>query len=74
MIKRKIYMSKDDIPDFVNITGYAEHDVTIYRGKYVIDAKSLLGVVAIHSPYGMIIEYSEEDKKFEKKLQDMDWV
>lgn len=74
MIKRKIIFSKDEIPKFVDIAKYAEYDVTLYRGKYAIDAKSLLGVVAIHSPNGMIIEYSKDDERFEKKIENIGWV
>jgi phosphotransferase system HPr-like phosphotransfer protein len=42
-----------------------EGDVTLYRGRYAIDAKSLMGVMAIDASQGVIIEYPNDVTKFE---------
>lgn len=49
----------EDIKRLVEITSKIEGDVTIKRGKYVIDGKSIMGILSIDFSQGVFIEYPE---------------
>jgi phosphotransferase system HPr-like phosphotransfer protein len=44
-------------------------DITLYRGKYAIDAKSLMGVMAIDISQGVTIEYPSDAIQFENFIK-----
>jgi len=59
----------NDIINFVEEAQKVESDVNMYKGRYVVDAKSILGVFSINTDTGVEIEYDENEKDFEKYLQ-----
>ncbi len=50
----------DDIKKLVEIASKIEGDVTIKRGKYVIDGKSIMGILSIDLSKGVYIEYPND--------------
>lgn len=57
-----------DYPDltiFVNKATAVDGDVTARRGKYCIDAKSLMGVLSLDLSQGAVIEYPKDAEDFE---------
>ena len=49
--------------EFVDIAQKFSEDITVERGKYVVDGKSLLGVLSLNLslPIGVCISDSDED-------------
>lgn len=61
----KIYGIHDAIV-LVNMATEVKGDVTISRGKYAVDAKSILGVMALDVSSGVTIEYPISAKEFDE--------
>lgn len=48
MIENVVQLDKIvDIQDFVNLMGKIQGDVTVYSGKYIIDGKSIMGLMSL---------------------------
>lgn len=47
-------------------------DVILKRGKFSVDAKSILGIMAINIQEGVTIEYPEDAVNFEKYIRDFE--
>jgi hypothetical protein len=47
MMERKIMLRKEDVKDFVNQASKCDFDIDIFYNRYVVDAKSILGVLAL---------------------------
>lgn len=61
-MKVKLY-SVEDVKDFVNIMGSIEGAVLLYGGRYIVDAKSIMGIFSldISSPLKLEIEEWKEE-------------
>lgn len=54
-----------DVYDFIKEASKVEGDVTLKRGKYVVDAKSFLGVLSIDVSQNTTISYPEDAVEFD---------
>lgn len=54
-----------DVYDFIKEASKVEGDVTLKRGKYVVDAKSFLGVLSIDVSQDTTISYPEDAVEFD---------
>lgn len=61
-MKVKLY-SVEDVKDFVNIMVSIEGAVLLYCGRYIVDAKSIMGIFSldISSPLKLEIEEWKEE-------------
>ena len=57
-----------DIRDFVNVVILADYEVDLVQGRYVIDAKSIMGIFSLDllSPITLIAHSDFVDELFEK--------
>ena len=62
--ERKIKMRPDEAKDFVAATSKCDFDIDIFYNHYVIDAKSLLGVLALNFNSVLTIRYSGYNEEF----------
>lgn len=58
-----------DIYDFVTKAQKVEGDITISRGRYAVDAKSILGIFSIDISQGVIVTYPASAEDFEKYIE-----
>ncbi len=60
--------SVQDIREFVNVVILADYDVDLVQGRYVIDAKSIMGIFSLDllSPIKLIAHSDKADALFEK--------
>lgn len=67
MIKNMTISIKNltDIYNFVAEASKVEQDVIIKRGKFVIDAKSILGIFSIDMSQEVVVSYPESATDFE---------
>lgn len=74
MISKSIKISNlEDINEFVAEANKVSGDITLKRGKFVIDAKSLLGVLAINIAEGVDVTFpimAKEFAEFIRKYED----
>ena len=65
----KIKLSNvQDIREFVNVVILADYDVDLVQGRYVIDAKSIMGIFSLDllSPITLIAHSDNTSVLFEK--------
>ena len=60
--------SLTDLSQFVIKASEVNGDILIYRGKYCVDGKSLLGLMSINISDKCKIEYPEDAIEFEKYI------
>lgn len=58
-----------DAIDFVETAACVNGDINIYKGRYVVDGKSLLGIFSIDISTGCTVEYPETAIDFENYIQ-----
>ena len=54
-----------DVMNFVKEASKIEGDVTVLKGRYIIDGKSIMGVMSIDMSTGMTVEYPTDAIDFE---------
>lgn len=57
--------SVTDVMNFVKEASKIEGDVTVLKGRYIIDGKSIMGVMSIDMSTGMTVEYPTDAVNFE---------
>ena len=66
--------SIDKVKQFVNVTSKVDGDVFLQSGRYIIDAKSIMGIISIDltKPLEMSFEKcsDEEKNKYLEKIQE----
>lgn len=58
-----------DVTAFVKMASQVDGDVTLYRGKYIVDGTSLLGVFSVDPSEGVTVEYPEDAEVFEEFIK-----
>lgn len=62
MIKIRIQLKTiDDVKDFVNIVGKCPYDVDLSSGRYVVDAKSIMGIFSLDLSKPINVEIFSDD-------------
>ena len=67
--KKSIMLSPDQVKDFVNAATKCDFDIDIYYNRYVVDAKSILGVFGLDLTQTLTVEYRGYNSDFENFLQ-----
>ena len=68
IIKKNIKLSLSEVADFVSAATKCDFDVDIYYNRYVVDAKSILGVIGLDLTKPLTVEYRGYDQGFEQFL------
>ena len=61
-----------DVKEFVTVAGECDFDVNIFYNHFVVDAKSVLGVLSLDLSKALTVEYDGEDRAFEEILDAKD--
>ena len=74
MITTKIiYLDKvADITRFAEEAHKVAGDVIVRRGKFVVDGKSIMGIISINPSEGVTVEYPEDETAFGEFLATLD--
>ena len=56
------------VKDFASITQYFTEEVTVTRGKYVVDGKSLLGLYSLNLSLPITVIYHDIDEEKGKQF------
>lgn len=60
----------ENVKDFVRITEQYEHDVDIRSGRFVVNAKSILGIFSLDLSKHLVVEiYSDDCDELLEKLK-----
>jgi phosphotransferase system HPr-like phosphotransfer protein len=64
--------SIDNVKDFVNTVNKYDFDVDLTSGRYVVDAKSIMGIFSLDLSKPIRVEvHSDESDKFEDEIKNM---
>ncbi len=69
LIKRYIRLKPAQVEEFVKAATKCDFDVDIYYNRYVVDAKSILGVFGLDLTKPLTVEYRGYDQGFEQYLK-----
>lgn len=62
--------SNVDVKDFVNIASRYSYDIDLVSGRYVVDAKSIMGIFSLDLSKPIKVEaHTEDAAEFEKEIQ-----
>ena len=62
--------SINDVKEFVNIVSRYDFDIDLTSGRYVVDAKSIMGIFSLNLSKPIKVEAQcEDDNKFMEDLQ-----
>lgn len=62
--------SINDVKDFVNVVGKYDFDVDLTSGRYVVDAKSIMGIFSLDLSQPIKVEvHSDDCDKFIAELK-----
>lgn len=68
MVQRKIKLRADDVKAFVNAASRCDFDIDVFYNRYVVDAKSIVGVLGLDLSKVLTVSYNGYDSEFEKLL------
>ncbi|WP_026652955.1 HPr family phosphocarrier protein [Butyrivibrio proteoclasticus] len=71
MIQKHIMLSPSQVKDFVSEATKCDFDVDIYYNRYVVDAKSILGVFGLDLTQPLTVEYNGFNQEFENYLSEL---
>ncbi len=69
--KKTIMLKPSQVQDFVNAATKCDFDIDIYYNRYVVDAKSILGVFGLDLTKALTVEYNGYDEEFEQYLKSL---
>ncbi|TCL60438.1 PTS HPr component family protein [Kineothrix alysoides] len=69
MIHRKIRLRPDEVKKFVAAASKCDFDIDIAYNRYVVDAKSIVGVLGLDFNQILTVSYSGYDDDFESFMR-----
>lgn len=71
MVQRRIILRPDMVKEFVAKASKCDFDIDIYYNRYVVDAKSILGVLGLDLRQVLTVSYNGYQEEFENFLSSM---
>ena len=68
MVQRRIMLRPEDVKGFVAAAAKCEFDIDIFYNRYIVDAKSILGVYGLDLTKVLTVRYDGYDARFEGYL------
>ncbi len=68
MTERKLVLGPSDAKELVDIAGRCDFDIDISYNRYAVDAKSILGVLALDFTKVLTIRYNGRSEELERFL------
>lgn len=69
MMRRRIRLRPDDVRDFVAAASKCDFDIDIAYNRYVVDAKSIVGVFGLDFSQVLTVSYSGYNAGFEQFMK-----
>lgn len=68
-MERIIRLTPEEVEHFVSVTSKCDFDIDIAYNRYVVDAKSFLGVYGLNFSQPLTVSYRGYNEEFEQLLQ-----
>lgn len=72
MKEKKIKINPSEVKDFVNKASKCDFDIDILYRHFVIDAKSILGIMAIDLQSILTLKYYGDNTEFENYIKQLE--
>lgn len=66
--EKKIKLNRDAVVDFVRAAEKCDFDVDIFYNRFIIDAKSIMGVFSLDLSKKLTVRYNGVNPEFEEVL------
>ncbi|MBO5292413.1 MAG: HPr family phosphocarrier protein [Lachnospiraceae bacterium] len=68
MVQRKIMLRPEDVKEFVSVAAKCDFDIDIFYNRYIVDAKSILGVYGLDLTKVLTVRYNGYNAELESYL------
>ncbi len=68
-MQHKIKLRPDDVMDFVSAASNCDFDIDIAYNSFIVDAKSIIGVLGLNFNQILTVSYNGYDAEFENYLK-----
>lgn len=68
---KTIRMTQDEVQHFVDVTSKCDFDIDISYNRYVVDAKSFLGVYGLDFRVPLTVSYEGYNEELEELLKNL---
>lgn len=68
MVQRKIVLRPEEVKKFVAVASKCDFDIDIYYNRYIVDAKSILGVYGLDLTKILTVRYDGYNADLENYL------
>ncbi len=68
---RQIKLTQDQVQKFVSVTSKCDFDIDICYNRYVVDAKSFLGVYGLDFSKALAVSYDGYNQELEEMLSSL---
>ena len=68
---KTVRLTPDEVQHFVDVASKCDFDIDIYYNRYVVDAKSFLGVYGQDFGKPLTVSYNGYNSEFEKLLKEI---
>ena len=69
MKETRIRLNMDDVHDFVKAATKCDFDIDVYYNRFLIDAKSILGVLSLDLTRELTVDCHGESREFDRTLK-----
>ncbi|WMC91911.1 HPr family phosphocarrier protein [Kineothrix sp. MB12-C1] len=69
MVRRRIRLRPDEVKEFVAAASKCDFDIDIAYNRYVVDAKSIVGVLGLDFNQELTVSYDGYDFDFEQFMK-----
>lgn len=66
--ERKIKLNGEAVADFVRAAEKCDFDIDIFYNRFIIDAKSIMGVFSLDLSKDLTVRYNGSNQEFEEVL------
>lgn len=71
MKERKIKMTPNEVKEFVDKASKCDFDIDIFYNHFIVDAKSILGVMGLDFRSTLTLQYYGENAEFESYINSL---
>ena len=68
---KTVRLTQDQVQHFVSVTSKCDFDIDIYYNRYVVDAKSFLGVYGLDFGKPLTVSYEGYNAQLEEVLKEI---
>lgn len=69
MTEYKVKLTQNEVADFVHAAESCDFDVDVFYNRFVVDGKSILGILSLDLTQVLTVRVPERDEHFEKQIQ-----